>query len=69
MRKLIAMALVCVFIALYAAGAATIGGMLVEYPRWLQLVYYAIAGVVWALPLKPLMTWMNAEPNRKESES
>ncbi|MFC6199871.1 DUF2842 domain-containing protein [Ponticaulis profundi] len=64
MRKFLAMLAVCIIIAVYAAIAATIGGKLVGLPRWLQIVYYAIAGVLWVLPLKPLMSWMNKAPQK-----
>jgi len=28
-------------------------------PIWLQLVYFAVAGIIWVAPLKPLFRWMN----------
>ncbi|MAK61856.1 MAG: hypothetical protein CMK09_12840 [Ponticaulis sp.] len=60
MRKLVAGLVILTFLAVYIVIAATIGSMLVSAPRWLQLVYYAIAGIIWAFPLKPLFTWVNA---------
>lgn len=60
MRKFVAGLVILTFLAVYIAAAATIGSMLVEAPRWVQLIYYAIAGVVWAFPLKPLFTWVNS---------
>jgi predicted membrane channel-forming protein YqfA (hemolysin III family) len=39
---------------LVASGAPFIEGA----PRWLHVVYYLVAGVVWILPLKPLLRWM-----------
>ncbi|MGF1463925.1 MAG: DUF2842 domain-containing protein [Maricaulaceae bacterium] len=42
---------------LYVGVAVTIGGML---PDWvlLQAIYYLVAGVSWALPLRPWLNWM-----------
>ncbi len=62
MRKPIAAVILLSYIALYIVIAATIGGMLAKAPAWIQIVYFAIAGVVWAFPLKPLFTWMNTDP-------
>ncbi|MEA3030767.1 MAG: hypothetical protein QOJ53_2074 [Sphingomonadales bacterium] len=27
-------------------------------PAWAHIVYYLIAGIVWILPLRPLLRWM-----------
>lgn len=66
MRKIIAMLIVCGFLIIYAAGAATLGGLLVDQPRWIQLIYFAVAGVIWAFPLKPVMDWMKAGPQPED---
>lgn len=59
MRKPIAMLITFVFLAAWAVGAATIGSNMTDWPRLVQLVFYVVAGIGWAFPLKPLMTWMN----------
>ncbi len=33
-----------------------------------QLVFYIIAGTIWAFPLKPLIMWMNKQPEDNQSE-
>jgi hypothetical protein len=48
------------YLGLYAALAVMLGAALTErIPTWAQLAYYAIAGVIWIIPLKPLFSWMN----------
>jgi hypothetical protein len=48
-----------VYLALYAAGAATIGSALIPIlPAWAELVFYAVAGIIWIFPLRPLFRWM-----------
>lgn len=48
------------YIAIYAMLAASLGVALVPiFPTWAQLIFYAIAGIVWIFPLKPLFAWMN----------
>lgn len=29
-----------------------------EAPKWLQMLFYAVAGIAWILPLMPLIRWM-----------
>jgi hypothetical protein len=42
-------------------GVVSLHGLL---PRnfLLELVFFAVAGVAWGLPLFPLLAWMNKEP-------
>ena len=48
------------YLTLYALAAASVGVMLApELPTWAELIYYAIAGIVWIFPLRPLFRWMN----------
>jgi hypothetical protein len=48
------------YLAIYALGAASLGVWLAQVlPTWAELAYYAIAGVIWIFPLKPLFAWMN----------
>ena len=48
------------YLAVYAVLAASLGVWLAPLlPTWAELIYYAIAGVAWIFPLKPLFAWMN----------
>lgn len=48
------------YLAIYAILAASLGVALFPVvPAWAQLIYYAIAGIVWIFPLRPLFRWMN----------
>lgn len=45
----------------YVLGAIVIADFVPKH--WLiQLVFYALAGIGWALPAIPLIKWMNADP-------
>jgi hypothetical protein len=57
-RKLIGMIGILVFLTAYVVAVATLGDRLPKL-WFVQLLYYGIAGVVWGLPLFPLITWMN----------
>jgi membrane protein implicated in regulation of membrane protease activity len=59
-RKAIGCGGLLLYIGLYAVGAATLGALLAPaLPAWAELIYYAVAGVIWIFPLKPLFGWMN----------
>jgi len=51
------------YLALYATLAANLGASLAPHlPASGELAYYAVAGVIWIFPLKPLFGWMNRGP-------
>ena len=59
-RKAVGCAGLLAYLAIYAGVAATLGAQLLpQLPFWGELLYYAVAGVIWIFPLKPLFAWMN----------
>lgn len=61
-RRLVASVIVMAFLIFWIWGAATIGTQLATAPKWASLLFFVIAGIGWALPLKPVFTWMNSGP-------
>jgi predicted membrane channel-forming protein YqfA (hemolysin III family) len=58
-RKAVGCFALLAYLTLYLALAATLGAILLPMlPRWAELIYYVVAGVVWVFPLKPLIMWM-----------
>ncbi|MEM9168789.1 MAG: DUF2842 domain-containing protein [Pseudomonadota bacterium] len=58
-KKLIGTAVLLPVIVIYALGAMLLADFVPTF--WVfQLVYFLVAGVAWAFPLKYLMKWMNA---------
>ena len=45
-------------IALWAVAIASFSNRIGGWPIWLQSIFYVFAGIVWILPLKPLLRWM-----------
>jgi hypothetical protein len=46
------------FIAAYVWAMCAIGALLPQH--WaVQIVFYAIAGTAWGVPILPLISWMN----------
>lgn len=61
-RKAVGCAILLTYMAIYAVLAATLGAYLLPIlPFWAALIFYAAAGLVWILPLKPLFGWMNRD--------
>lgn len=44
-------------IALWAALIASVSDVIGRWPAWVQLPFYIVAGIVWILPLKPILRW------------
>jgi DNA-binding transcriptional LysR family regulator len=60
MRKAVGCAGLLAYLTLYAAAAAGLGAWLLpRLPFWGELAYFALAGIIWIFPLKPLFAWMN----------
>lgn len=60
-RRAIGCAAILVYLIGYVVLAATLGGMLTAAPWFLQIAFFAVAGVVWAFPLRPLFVWMGGK--------
>jgi len=58
LRKLIGLVAILGFLVAYVAAVATIGEHLPQ--NWVvQVIFYGLAGMLWGVPLFPLITWMN----------
>ncbi len=58
-RKLVGAVIIIVFVVVYAMVALTIlSGRLREASDLVQALSYAAAGILWILPLMPLIVWM-----------
>jgi hypothetical protein len=57
-RKLIGLVGILAFLTVYVVAVATVGDHIPKH--WaVQVIYFGLAGVVWGLPLFPLISWMN----------
>ena len=57
-RKPFGMGLILAIIGIWAFLIASLNGQIGMLPIWAQIIIYAIAGIVWIMPLKPLLRWM-----------
>ena len=44
-------------ILVWAALIASVSDTVTRWPALVQLLFYIVAGVVWILPLKPILRW------------
>ncbi|MDO9223185.1 MAG: DUF2842 domain-containing protein [Caulobacter sp.] len=63
-RKLVGLLAMLVFLFVYVVVAVNIAGHLPKHPA-ISLLYFAIVGIAWGVPLFPLLSWMNREPGPK----
>ena len=57
-RKPAGIFLILLLIGLWAVLVATLADAVAAWPALAQLPLYVVAGIVWILPLKPLLRWM-----------
>ena len=50
--------LLLVGLAVYALGVAWASQWIGQLPIWAQTLVYLVLGVIWILPLKPFLAWM-----------
>jgi hypothetical protein len=60
LRKLIGLFAILGFLAVYVAVAAKLSDFVPPAGPW-RLIYFALAGTLWGVPLFPLISWMSRE--------
>lgn len=63
-KKLVGTGVLLAGLGAYVLGAIALAEFVPAH--WLaQLLYFALAGIGWALPAMPLIKWMNADPKQR----
>ena len=57
-RKLVGIALILLLIVVWATFVASLAQVVGRWPILIQAVYYLVMGVIWIIPLKPLVRWI-----------
>ncbi len=68
LRKLIGIGALLPGLTLYLVAAAAIGERVPDHAL-LKLLYYAVAGLAWVMPVRGLMRWMNGRPSQNGTPS
>lgn len=67
LRKLIGLVLILVWIFVYAILAMRLAVGILPDAHWLvALLFYAVCGLAWILPLLPLIRWMQRPDPERE---
>lgn len=62
-KKLIGAMVMLVWIPVYAIIAMGVGVHVLPRAHWIvMLLYYALAGTLWIIPIGLMFPWMNREP-------
>jgi predicted membrane channel-forming protein YqfA (hemolysin III family) len=64
-RKPFGIFLILLLIASWAVVVVTLAGLLPPLPWPVEAIFFIAAGIVWILPLKPLLRWMELGHLRK----
>jgi len=59
-RKLAGIALIVLLIAIWAAFVASLAQLVGHWPVLVQAPFYLFMGIVWIIPLKPLIRWIQS---------
>jgi hypothetical protein len=57
-RKLVGIGLILLLIVLWAAFVASLARIVGAWPILVQAPFYLVMGLVWIIPLKPLVRWI-----------
>ena len=60
LRKALGSLVILAWLLAWIVGAATLGERLGSAPWPVLALFYAVAGLAWVIPLRPLFRWMNA---------
>lgn len=58
-RRTLGIFLILALIGVVAMIVLVFANRIALWPIWAQTLFYCAAGLVWLLPLKPLLLWMN----------
>ena len=68
-RKPVGILLICFLILIWVGVVVSLMETISNLSFWLQLPIYIFAGLIWILPLKPAMIWMNTGKFRHSEEN
>ena len=57
-RKLAGVALILLLVAVWAAFVASLAQIVGTWPILVQAAFYLVMGMIWIIPLKPLVRWI-----------
>ena len=66
-RKLVGIALILLLIGAWATFIASLARLVGGWPVLVQAPFYLVMGIIWIIPLKPLVRWIQTGSFRTRS--
>jgi hypothetical protein len=66
-RKLVGIVLILLLIVVWAAFVASLAQIVGRWPILIQAPFYLVMGIIWIIPLKPLVRWIQTGSFRANS--
>lgn len=67
LKKFIGAIVMLIWLPVYALFAMGVGVHVLPHANWLAaLLYYAIAGTLWIVPIGLMLPWMYREPHKQQ---
>ena len=57
-RNGVGMALILLVILVWSIAVLLLSPLVARLPFLLEMLFYAVAGIGWVFPMRPLLTWM-----------
>lgn len=57
-RKPAGMFMIMGLIVIWAFMIGSLSNLIANLPMWVQIPLYIVTGIIWIMPLKPLLRWM-----------
>jgi hypothetical protein len=67
-RNLAGLALILLLIVIWAAFVASLARIVGKWPVLVQAPFYLFMGIIWIIPLKPLVRWIQTGSFRSNRE-
>jgi len=69
-KKLIGAIVIVIWVPIYALVAGALGVHVLPRATWYEeLLYYAVAGTLWIVPIGLMLPWMNREPRPNANDN
>ncbi len=67
-KKILGSIFICIFVLFWIWLAGSLS-LFVPDNRVLEMIYYAVAGLGWAVPVMPILFWMETVKKKPKSDS
>lgn len=68
-RKGTGIALILAVVVLWAGAIVLFAPYIGRWPVLVQALFYLVVGIVWIIPLKPLLHWSQSAPGERANEA